>query len=221
MPLLLPAVACLLILLALLPLLRGGPGRRIFPALTLLLAGVVLLLSSTLQWRAHLRLHPPMDRSSIRARFDSLSIEGPQRQLVFHYTVENTTGNAFRIDPAACSLVSFRFLAREQAGLSRPQPDPALHLLEKSGQAYAQFTGLQRLAAANPAMNLNPCPLELKPRQSHAVAIAIPYAYPAARGESPGQDELRNYVRAFMPQIDGFGIADLARHYEIDFPRAW
>ena len=221
MPLLLPIAACLLILFALLPLLRGGPGRRIFPALTLLLTGIALLLSSTLQWRAHLRLHPQKDRTSIRARFDSLSIAGPQRQLVFHYTVQNTTGDVVRLEPAVCSAVSFRFLPREQAGLSRPQPNPALRLLENSGQAYTQFTGLERISPTKPARSLDPCPLQLEPRQSQAVAIAIPSAYPGGSGASPRQDELRNYVRAVMPQIDGFGVADPARQYEIDFPRSW
>ncbi len=81
---------------------------------------------------------PKMDRSSVTASFNSISAEGPQRQLVFHYTLENATNHAFHIGPGACSMVSFRFV-EERRGESRlrPQPNPALHILEKDRSAYA------------------------------------------------------------------------------------
>jgi len=149
-------------------------------------------------------------------------MEGPQRQLVFHYTLQNTSGQTVRIDPTACSTVSFRFAQRMQGAPKPSRPaNPALTLLEKDKSAYAKFTGLERIATSTSALALDQCPLELQSKERRAVAIAIPYAYPGAGLQNPSAEDLKTYVRAFMPQIDGFGASDLQRRYEIDFPRGW
>lgn len=198
------------------------PNWRFWTAVQFLLAGVLMWSSSFFRRPIETFGQPKMDRSSIIASFNSISLEGLQRQLVFHYTLENTTRVAFRIDQSACSTVSFRFAEnRSGAPISRPQPSPALNLLEKDRRAYAKFTGLDRLPTTNPTLTLDQCPLELQPRQRRRVVIAIPYAYPSVPNQNPNEDDLKMYVRAFMPQIDGFGISDLARNYEIDFPREW
>ena len=61
----------------------------------------------------------------------------------------------------------------------------------------------------------------MQPSQKREVVIAIPYAYRGDTNQNPNEDDLKMYVRAFMPQIDGSGISDLPRNYEIDFPRGW
>lgn len=206
---------------------RHTPYWRAWSTVQMLLAAsfAVLLLSQGLHRQASGTAGvgpPPMDRSSVRASFSSISVQGPHRQLVFHYTLENATDHTFRIDPITCSMVSFRFVQKNQGELpGPPRPNPALSLLENDRRAYAQFTGLERLPTANPAMSLDQCPLELQPKQRREVAIAIPYAYPAAAGQNPGEKDLQMYVRAFMPDINGFGIADMARKYEVNFPRPW
>ena len=163
-----------------------------------------------------------IDRSSVIASFNSISADGPQRQLVFHYMLENRTAHDFHIDPGTCSTVSFRFAEKTEGAPSPTSPpNPALHLLEKNKSAYAKFTGLERLPTNTAALALDQCPLELPARQRHVVAITIPYAYPGAGRENPSGDELKMYVRAFMPQVDGFGMSDAGRKYEIDFPRGW
>lgn len=166
---------------------------------------------------------PKLYRDSLIASFSSISIEGPQRQLVFHYTIENLTQESFRIDSGSCSAVSFRFVdaPQTQSTPSPRGPNPALSLLEKNNPAYTKFTGLVRLPSSKPSLSLDQCPVELQPKQKRAVAIAIPYGYPIARGNQPTQDELRTYVRTFMPQVVGFGIYDLNRNYEIVFPQPW
>jgi hypothetical protein len=162
-----------------------------------------------------------VDRTSVLATFSSISIEGPQRQLVFHYTLQNTTGHLFRVESNACSMVSLRFVGNiAEPGAAR-EPNPALNLLENQGASYSKFTGLERIPTATPALSLNPCPLELQPKPRREVSIAIPYAYPKSKGPKPGQADLRGYVRAFMPRIDGFGMSDWTRNYEIIFPREW
>ena len=156
---------------------------------------------------------PGFDTTSIQASFDRISIEGPHRQLVFHYTLQNTTSHPFRIEAPACSMVSFRYS-------NQPRFDPASAMLEKDSAAYAKYTGLERLPTRISSLSLDKCPIELKPRQTKKVAIAIPYAYPAT-GKRPSQDDLSSYVRSRMRQIDGFGSADLANHYVIEYPKGW
>ena len=152
-----------------------------------------------------------MDTSSVCATFLQVAAEGPQRQLVFRYRVQNTAHSDFVLDTAACSTVSFRF----QSGAKY---DPASALLEKDAVAYQRHTGLVRLAGQG--MALRPCPLVLKPGQSQDVAIAIPYAYPSSFG-SPEETNLRTYVRATMRNVDGFGAADLRGSRGILFPKGW
>lgn len=160
------------------------------------------------------------DRTSVRATFKSISIEGPQRQLVFHYMLVNASDRAFLIDARACSTLSFRFIETGRARMVlTDQANPGLTLLENNSLAYSQPTGLQRLSTTSQALALDQCPLELHPQQSQKVAIAIPYAYPASQGAHPSADDLKNYVRAFMPRMDGFGLSDLNQNYEILFPR--
>jgi hypothetical protein len=169
------------------------------------------------------------DRSSIRATFNSISADGSQRQITFHYSLENTSGRNFGIDRDACSTVSFRFTDTrqvadaKQGGPARPaQPNPALNLLESDTAGYTKATGLVRLPTNSRALVLDQCPLELQPKQRKEVAIAIPYAYPAEdAGPSPSDEELKAYVGAFMPQIEGFGMADASGRYQVEFPRAW
>lgn len=218
-------IALLLLVSALICVIRRPLTRnwRLWIAAQFVLAGVLIWASPL--W--HQRMgseevgQPKMDQSSVTASFNSMSAEGPQRQLVFHYTLENATNHAFRIDPGACSMVSFRFVEeRRVESRLRPRPNPALNMLEKDRSAYAKFTGLERLPTKNPALSLDQCPLELQPKQRHEVAIAIPYAYPGA-GQNPREDDLKMYVRTFMPRIEGFGISDLERNYEINFPRGW
>jgi hypothetical protein len=172
---------------------------------------------------------PKIDRSSIRATFNSISADGSQRQIIFHYSLENTSNRNFGVDRDACSTVSFRFAESRQVadgkhGEPAPpaQPNPALNLLESDTAGYTKATGLVRLPSSSGALALDQCPLELQPKQRREVAIAIPYAYPAEdSGPSPNGEELKAYVGAFMPQIEGFGMADANGRYQVEFPRAW
>jgi len=222
----LPLIVLLLIVSALIGVMRRPLTRnwRLWIAAQFLLAGVLIWASPFLQRRRGSEIvgKPKMDRRSVVASFSSISLEGPQRQLVFHYILENTTRVAFRIDQGACSRVSFRFAENSHSEPRlRSQSNPALNALEKDSRAYAKFTGLERLPATNPTLNIDHCPLELQPGERRKVVIDIPYAYPADTNQSPNGDDLKKYVRAFMPQIDGFGISDFVRNYEIDFPRGW
>lgn len=197
---------------------------RLWTAIQLLLAGMLFWLVPVLQSRiANQAFSPPKtDRNSVIASFSSISVEGPQRRLVFHYALENTTNRGFRIDSIACSTVSFRFAENSDIEpMPKRQPNPALNLLEKNSGAYAKFTGLERLPTTKPAPTIDQCPLELAPGQRRSVVIAVPYAYPNVRNQNVNDDDLKMYVRTFMPHLDGFGMSDLARHYEIDFPRGW
>ena len=190
--------------------------RRFWIAVQFLLAGILFWFSPRLHRQVEI------DRSSVIASFNSISEDGPQRQLVFHYMLENTTGHDFHIDPGTCSTVSFRFAEKTQGPPSPTSPpNPALHLLEKDRSAYAKFTGLERLQTAKGALALDQCPLQLRANERRAVAIAIPYAYPRAEWRNASKDDLKLYVRASMPQVDGFGMSDVARNYEIVFPRGW
>src|SRR5579864_5288835 len=222
MQIFLSLIAALFIGIAVIGLIRRPvtPYSRLWAAVQFLAAGILVAISSRHLENVAVLKPPPVDRKSVTASFNSISVEGSQRQLVFQYTLQNTTVRPFRIDAAPCSMVSFRFIRTKQ-GQFVPQPNPALRLLEKNSGAYAKFTGLERLTTTSPALSLDRCPLELQPKQIYQVAIAIPYAYPAAATLNPRENDLKKYVRAFMPQIDGFGIADLDRNYEIDFPRGW
>src|SRR5579864_360132 len=162
-----------------------------------------------------------VDRTSVLATFCSISIEGPQRQLVFHYTLQNTTGHLFRVESNACSMVSLRFVEKTAEPGAAREPNPALNLLENQGASYSKLTGLKRIPTAIHSLSIDQCPLELGPKQRREIAIAIPYAYPERTGPKPSQADLRANVRAFMPRIDGFGISDWTRNYEIIFPREW
>jgi|SRR5579864_1698222 len=192
-----------------------------------LTAGQLLLLSVLFWiWRGHAVSKTQVtgskvDRTSVLATFSSISIEGPQRQLVFHYTLQNTTGHFFRVDSNACSMVSLRFVEKTAEPGAAREPNPALNLIENQGASYSKLTGLKRIPTAIHSLSLDQCPLELQPKQRHEIAIAIPYAYPESTGPKPSQADLRAYVRAFMPRIDGFGISDWTRNYEIIFPREW
>jgi len=160
-----------------------------------------------------------VDRTSVLATFRSISIEGPQRQLVFHYTLQNTTGHLFRVESNACS-VSLRFVEKTAEPGADREPNPALNLIENQGAGYSKFTGLERIPTATP-LALDQCPLEFQSKQRREVSIAMPYAYPESGGPKPSQTDLRAYVRAFMPRMDGFGLSGLAQNYEIIFPRQW
>ena len=189
---------------------------RFWIAVQFLLAGFLFWVSPRLYRQVE------VDRSSVIASFNSISADGPQRQLVFHYMLENTTARPFHIDPGTCSTVSFRFAEKTEGAPSPTSPpNPALHLLEKNKSAYAKFTGLERLPTNTGALALDQCPLELQANERRAVAIAIPYAYPRSEWRNASNDDLQLYVRASMPQVDGFGMSDAGRKYEIDFPRGW
>lgn len=197
--------------------------RRFLVAVQLLVAASMFWISARVHRQFRDESGPfKMDRSSVIANFDSISVDGPQRQLVFHYILENTTTQPFVVNQAACSIVSFRFAEKtsDEPSHNRP-PNPALDLLEKDKSAYAKFTGLKRIAASSSALALDQCPVELSAKERRAVAIAIPYAYPGAAGKNSSAEDVKTYVRAFMPQIDGFGVSDLQRRYEINFPRGW
>ncbi len=133
------------------------------------------------------------------------------------------------MDRDACSMVSFRYpeikpVVDGKKGGPTPlrQPNPALNLLESDAAGYTKATGLVRIPSKNRALVLDQCPLELQPRERKDVAIAIPYAYPEEdSGPSPSGEELKAYVGAFMPQIEGFGMADANGRYQVEFPRAW
>jgi hypothetical protein len=168
------------------------------------------------------------DENSLRASFESISAEGSQKQIVFHYSLENTTDRNIGIDQNTCSMVSFRFTESKQVPAKAgeparpPAPNPALNLLESDAAGYTKATGLVRLPSKSRALALDQCPLELQPRQKKEIAIAIPYAYPAEdAGPSPNGEELKAYVGAFMPQIEGFGMTDANGRYQVEFPRAW
>src|SRR5262249_34028244 len=196
---------------------------RFWIAVQFLLAGILFWVSARLQQQRRAGSgKPQIDRSSVTASFNSISVDGPQRQLVFHYTLENTTRQPFLINQAACSIVSFRFAEKTNGDPKPSRPaNPALNLLEKDKSAYAKFTGLEQIATSTSALALDQCPLELQSKERRAVAIAIPYVYSGAARQNPSAEDLKTYVRAFMPQIDGFGVSDLQRRYEIDFPRGW
>lgn len=152
-----------------------------------------------------------MDTTSVQATFLEVAAEGPQRQLVFRYRVQNSAHFDFVLDGAACSTVSFRF----QPGAKY---DPASALLEQDTAAHQRYTGLVRLTRRD--IELRPCPLVLKPGQTEDVAIAIPYAYPGNFG-SPEEANLRTYVRATMHNVNGFGAADSRGRRGILFPTGW
>jgi hypothetical protein len=170
-----------------------------------------------------------IDRSSLRATFSSISAEGPQRQIVFHYALENTAKHSFGIDRETCSTVSFRYPEVKPVSDGKegapppPRPvNPALNLLENDSAGYSKATGLLRLPSTKGALDLDKCPLELQPGERKDVAIAIPYAYPSEdSGPSPNDEELKAYVGAFMSQIEGFGMSDARGRYQVEFPRAW
>lgn len=223
MPLFLGLTATLIILCAAVQMQWGPltPKGRLRIAAQFLMAVFLFWLSNAVQRRMG-TAQTKLDRGSVVASFSSISAEGPQRQLVFHYLVKNTTRNPLRINLNSCSAVSFRFAKQSQdVPVRAPQPNPALHLLEKDNQAYAGVTGLKRLATTNATLSLDQCPLELQPKQTRAVAIAIPYAYPDTSDRNPSADKLKSYVRAAMPRIDGFGLFDAMQRYEIEFPRGW
>jgi hypothetical protein len=220
MPILIELAAVLSIVIAILGLLSYPPRAwRLWTATMFLLAGIsFFVVRQRTGADGFVKLN--LDRNSVAATFVSISAEGSQRQLVFHYTVENKTNNTFRIDVPSCSMVSFRFAEKtHDVAVPRAQSNPALNLLEKDTKAYSQFAGLVRLPTTQPALTLDPCPLKWLPKQSRAVAIAIPYACPSGADQNP--NSLRLYVRAFMPQIEGFGVSNPAQNYEIQFPRAW
>jgi hypothetical protein len=218
-------IGLLLIVSALIGVVRQPltMNRRFWIVVQFLAAAVIFWISPRVQQQFRDETSPyQMDRSSVIAKFASISVDGPQRQLVFHYVLENTTSQPFLINQSACSFVSFRFLEKKNAEPKPgPPPNPALNLLEKDKSAYAKFAGLERIATSTSALALDECPLELQSKERRAVAIAIPYAYPGAARQNPSAEELKIYVGAFMPRIDGFGLSDLERRYEIDFPRGW
>lgn len=208
------ASALVILMVALREWRRHPPGQRHLPAVLLITSA--LLMSSVLfvGLYAARRAAPAtvaMDSNSVRATFDGISLRGPKSQLVFHYRLQSTTKSDFHIEPVACSMVSFRFVPGGKT-------DPASALLEKDAGSYRKYTGLVRLPDA-PAMVMEPCPLDLAPGQSRTVEIAIPYAY--AEEPNPSAEELRKYVRAVMPRVDGFGVADLQKRYQIAFPKGW
>lgn len=181
--------------------------------LVLLLATTSMLTFAAVEvnkWSGHSALSA-MDTTSVHATFLEVAAEGPQRQLVFRYRVQNTAHSAFVLNSTACSMVSFRF----QPGAKY---DPASTLLEKDTAAHQRYTGLVRLTGQG--LELRPCPLVLKPGQSENVAIAIPYAYPSSFG-SPKEANLRTYVDATMRNVDGFGAADSRGSRGIVFPKGW
>ena len=83
---------------------------RVWIVAEFLLAAVLFWTSEGLQKQARATTRPSkLDRSSVTASFNSISVEGAQQQLVFHYTLENATNHMFQIGQSACSMVSFRF----------------------------------------------------------------------------------------------------------------
>lgn len=184
-------------------------------ATAILFSVAVMLLVS---WaKLHYPPHPRtfvFDSTSLQATFTGISTQGPQQQLVFHYRLRNQTPSPRRIEGIACSTVSFRF-KKEGA-----RYDPASALLEKNPASYAKYTGLRRLETY-PGMALDPCPIDLAAKESKDVLIVVPYAYPGDSETTPAADELKAYVRAAMPRIDGFGAADPQSRYLINFPAGW
>lgn len=209
----LAACALFIAIVALRQLARAWRTKSEWITPVLLLSSVAMLTFAAVEvhkWSGRSAL-PVMDTTSVRATFLEVAAEGPQRQLVFRYRVQNIASSEFVLDSAACSAVSFRF----QPGAKY---DPASALLEQDSAAHQRYTGLLRLAGQG--MELRPCPLTLKPGQSEDVAIAIPYAYPGNFG-SPEEDNLRTYVRASMRNVDGFGAADPRGARAILFPKGW
>lgn len=190
---------------------RATPSEWITPILLLVTVAMLTLAAVEVHKWSERSALPVMDTTSVHATFLELATEGSPRQLVFRYRVQNTAHSDFVLDSAACSAVSFRF----EPGAKY---DPASALLEPDTSAHQRYTGLVRLARRQ--IELRPCPLVLKPRQSQAVAIAIPYAYPGSFG-SPEEANLRTYVRASMRHVDGFGAADSRGSRGILFPKGW
>lgn len=190
---------------------RGTPQWT--TAISFSVAVLLLVAWAKLQYGPHPRTLV-MDSTSLQATFTGISTQGPQQQLVFHYRLQNRGQAPRRIQGIACSTVSFRF--KQEAA----RYDPASALLEKDPASYAKYTGLHRLETS-PGMVLEPCPIDLAAKASKDVAIAVPYAYSSNSETPPSSDELKTYVRAAMPRIDGFGAADPQSRYLINFPAGW
>jgi hypothetical protein len=137
------------------------------------------------------------DTTSIKAEYDKMSVEGPNNDLVFTYTLENTTDFDYRVEDAHHITMSARL--HDQNNLS-------------------PFGDHGRIDY--------PIFVPAKKRMRFDIHINYPYpakekSDASSDERSKFQDAVESYVSKEFSNLDGFDLLDETNRYEVVFPSSW
>lgn len=190
-------------------------------------AGVVIALAAVvgvgLWYVARPKPPKPWNTGALKASFDFVDTEGEGNNLVFFYTVENTTPFDYRVSGSpelsiAAKLKQQKSLTfdRDRKGLSLDYPVlvPAgqrvrlsVHLLEYS---YSPENVIDNAIRGTP-----------KGTQDKWLKYRIPPAHGPDPDDTAHREAVKKYVSEVLENLDGFVLFDEAHRYEIELPRGW
>ena len=164
--------------------------------------GLVLLGRAGFEsWRA---AHPPpWNTAAIIATFDYIDTEDSDNKLVFCYTLENHTGQDFRIASPSETAVLAKFTEEKNLTIAHPGEALAgelpLFLLARERVRFRLHLG----AAGYSYEDKKPLPSDdLKNRGDRHRALAA-------------------YVGRELPNLAGFALFHEGFHYQIELPKGW
>jgi hypothetical protein len=163
--------------------------------------GVVLLVGGFLWYQS--RPKPPKppkpwNAAAIKAEYDRVGVVGEKNEMVFYYTLENTTDFDYRVEEGHSILMSAK--------------------LRKHNNLVA-FTGHEGIDY--------PIVVPAKKRMQFPIHL-VGYSYSVSPKDNADDDERKKYREAFekyvnekLPNLDGFDLLDETNRYEIIFPAGW
>ena len=171
---------------------------------------VLLLILGARSW--YLSRPTPWNKGSIKTTFNYVETEGEHNQLIFHYTLENTTNFDYRIEDES-NVVIMKKLEKQKslsldAGTLRgdfPVFVPARQRLQFAIHTQMHYTPNQVITV----------PLE------ELEETEILKGQAKQEAENRFRKKLAAFVMEEMTSLDGFVLFDKENHYRIDFPKGW
>src|ERR1700737_1697573 len=163
--------------------------------------GLVILVGGFLWYEG--RPEPPKppkawNSAAIKAQYDNVDTEGAKNNLVFYYTLENTTDFDFHAEDGRNILLSGK-LHRQN------------NLTPFSGKEGIEY----------------PIFVPAKKRMLFRIHL-IGYSYPIKQKQNFDDEErkryraaVEKYVNEGLSNLDGFDLVDETNRYEIIFPAGW
>jgi hypothetical protein len=160
--------------------------------------GLAIIVGGFLWYKSRPKPPKPWNATALTATFDKVDNTGDDQHILFYYVLENRTNADYRVD--------------EKNGIELTAK------LKEEKSIMTMGSEFQKISL----------PIFVPANQRLRVQIEIPYSYrmtqppfSAKEDRKKFQDDLQEYVRTEIGNLDGFVLFDSKERYQISFPRGW